>query len=131
MESTSTSPTFCSICLETEDVHTRRVTFPCQHMFHIHCVEEYLEYYNETIDCPVCRTTWSSGMLRSVFQAAHAHTGKDVRIIVRDIPSIDETTANEQSAHVQNQGCRKADVIVIALLLIGLSIYLLALYNII
>lgn len=128
---TENNTAYCSICLETENLHTRRVTLPCQHVFHMHCIEEYLDYKDEeTLECPICRANMSTLMLHSVFEVAHspAHTNKDIRIIVRNAPapSIDETIqANDQ------QGCRKADFFIIALLLIGLTIYLLALYKVI
>lgn len=137
---TENNTAYCSICLETEDLHTRRVTLPCQHVFHMHCIEEYLDYKGEdeeTLECPICRANMSTLMLHSVFEVAHspAHISKDIRIIVRNAPahapSIDETIqANDQLVNHQ-QGCRKADFFIIALLLIGLTIYLLALYKVI
>lgn len=128
---------FCSICLETEDVYTRRVTLPCQHVFHMHCIEEYLDYKDEdTLKCPICRTGLPSHILHSVFDIAHTdeHAHKDVRIIVRDAPNVDEiitTTTNEHPSQNQHQGCRRGDLFVITVLLIGLTIYLLALYKVI
>lgn len=43
----------CSICLDTfqPDHRTHEVT-PCQHYFHAHCLNKWLESHNS---CPICR----------------------------------------------------------------------------
>ncbi len=44
----------CSICLEVEPDQSRgpRLTLPCKHMFHCHCIKTWL---NNHTTCPICR----------------------------------------------------------------------------
>ena len=48
----------CVICLE-DISHETSYTFPCNHVLHIQCFENYFVYnYDEesnTIECPICK----------------------------------------------------------------------------
>lgn len=120
------STNYCPICIETE-INTRYIKFPCDHVFHVNCFEKYLDYNmshtptKDNIECPICRKSFSTTTLRSVFYMSHQNTSENIEILV---PSIDN---NRYSCDIR--GCRIADFLVIVLLFLGLTLYLLALYK--
>lgn len=127
----SIQSSYCSICLETEEVDKRYIKFPCQHIFHVGCFEQYLDYNiskkpsNSSIDCPVCREAFSTTTLKSVFDVCHENPNEDITVLIHN--SNNSTTAETNPSPVR--GCKPADVFVILLLLLGLTLYLLALYK--
>lgn len=139
MEETEDPSVYCSICLNTEQNDTRYMNFPCQHVFHVKCFEEYFDYNMQNdpdvnlIQCPICRKTLPTNVLHSVFYVAHENPNRHINIIIRDDNNNNEM-AFEQQTNTQapmHQRCRKADIVVITLLLLGLTLYLLALYKVI
>lgn len=129
--SDSIKSSYCAICLETEEVNTRYIKFPCQHVFHIHCFETYVDYNIEhkpskaNIECPVCRQLFSTNTLRTVFSISHESPNENITIL---IPSTDNTVPTEVNT-TRARGCTQADIFVIILLFLGLTLYLLALYK--
>lgn len=121
---------YCSICLETEEINTRYIEFPCQHVFHVYCFETYIEYnihHNPNkvhIKCPICRKTFSSKTLKNIFSISHENRDKNITVL---IPNDDDTITNTS----QIRECTRADVCVILFLILGITLYLLALDNII
>lgn len=132
-ETNSVKSNYCSICLETEELNIRYIKFPCQHIFHVHCFEEYFQYKishkpsEAHIECPICRTTFSTNTLRSVFNISHENPDENITIL---IPNTDDNMRVATNT-TQVRGCTTADVVVIFLLLLGLTLYLLALDNVI
>ena len=58
----SLTPTLtCAVCLDDCEVGEEIRTLPCMHIFHSHCIEEWLAV---RLDCPMCkfdlrfRSTW-------------------------------------------------------------------------
>lgn len=140
MEETEATSVYCSICLNTEQNDTRYMNFPCQHVFHVKCFEEYFDYNMQNdpdvnlIQCPICRKTLPTNVLHSVFYVAHENPNRHINIIIRDDNNNNNEMAFEQQTNTQapmHQRCRKADIVVITLLLLGLTLYLLALYKVI
>jgi Ring finger domain len=49
-----TSANICSICLQSYRINDRIATAPCGHVFHVSCIQAWLE--GRGSDCPNCRT---------------------------------------------------------------------------
>lgn len=128
-ENNSNTGNYCSICIETEPSNTRYIKFPCGHIFHVKCFEEYLDYNishqprKQVINCPVCRQTFLTNALKHIFDISHEHPSESITLFIQDDINEEET--------IQRQcGFSKADTVAICIMLIAITIFLLMLYNI-
>lgn len=124
---------YCSICLETEEINARYIKFPCQHIFHLCCFEKYFEYNishkhtKQIIECPICRKSLSTNKLKTVFDISNKNLNGNLTILIHD---SDESTVTEVDRQIiQTSGCRAPDVLVIIFLMLGLTLFLLAIYK--
>lgn len=70
----------CSICLESINVGESCASLPCEHMFHLSCIERWCSSHNS---CPMCRRPIDTE--RPQVQARNQRTQ---RIIVNNITSV-------------------------------------------
>ena len=52
LETQQADPQLCSICQENISVGTDAMSMPCKHLFHPHCLRQWLE---SNYTCPECR----------------------------------------------------------------------------
>lgn len=122
---------YCSICLETEALDKRYIKFPCDHIFHVHCFELYVDYNishkpnDDDISCPICRASFSTVSLKRVFNISQEHPNHHITLLI-------ETERAEEPNIIQQRarGCTKNDLLVLLVLLTAITIFLLILYNI-
>ena len=55
-------PTMCSICRDTINSVCRKIK-NCNHVFHIVCIDQWLE---RSVNCPLCRGVVSTGITTSL-----------------------------------------------------------------
>jgi hypothetical protein len=55
-------PTMCSICRDTINIVCRKIK-NCNHVFHIVCIDQWLE---RSVNCPLCRGVVSTGTTTSL-----------------------------------------------------------------
>lgn len=118
--------TYCSICLETEETKKRYVKFPCTHLFHVICFEEYLNYYllhqidKESIACPICRKQISTSILRTTFNVCHEDSDDDLTLIIPN---------NIYDYRYISQQCinKRVEIICVIIILLFMLLYFLVL----
>jgi len=132
-DNSSVKKSYCSICLETEEMNIKYIKFPCHHVFHVSCFETYFQYNvihtprKENIECPICRKQFSTNTLKSVFNISRENPNENITIL---IPSRDENTVTEiHSEPNQLRRCTTADAFVIFILLMFITMYLIVLYK--
>lgn len=132
-DNNSVKSSYCSICLETEELNTKYIEFPCQHIFHIKCFETYVDYNikhkptKENIECPICRESFSTNTLKTVFNISHENPNENITIL---IPNRDNNTSmevNRGTTYIRK--CKSVDIFVIVILLLFITMYLIVLYK--
>jgi hypothetical protein len=118
--------TYCSICLETEEIKKRYVKFPCKHMFHVICFEEYLDYSlshqpdQENIACPICRKQFLTSILKTTFNVSHEDSDDDLTLIIPN-NIYDYTYISQQCIS------KRVEIIFVIILLLFMILYFLVL----
>lgn len=131
--STSNTSTYCSICLETELLDKRYIKFPCDHIFHVHCFEAYIDYNishkpdSENISCPICRASFSKTSLKHVFNVSQEYPNHHITLLLQ--PDMNEEPDIVQQRD-RARGCTKNDLIALVVLLTAITIFLLIIYNV-
>jgi len=59
----SPNPVECSVCMESLEMYSKMVVLPCQHPFHLRCVQQMISY--GLSHCPCCRRSIPSAWIHT------------------------------------------------------------------
>jgi hypothetical protein len=88
----------CAICLSTEQGSDVQQTLLCGHVFHVHCLEQWIEINH---NCPLCRRVCVSKV------------GSDVETLAKEIHSMSgfHIFYRTEKCYSSDEVCRKLQVI--------------------